>query len=177
MLRKILNVVARGREINLSDKFYIKSNTDSKGIIRSVNPYFIEVSGYTKEDLVGANHNIIRHNDMPKAVFRLMWRRLKEGQSIRALVKNRTKDENFYWVITKFSIFSRGTAGENYSAFREKPTRKTIKLISEIYKEMLTIEKASPGEKGIIASETHLNEKIKSSGFSSYDDFINSVCA
>jgi PAS domain S-box-containing protein len=82
-------------EIKLDPKKYIISSTDAKGLITDVNDYFVEISGYSKDELIGKPHNIIRHPDMPKVVFKLMWEQLKSGHDILALVKNLAKDGRY----------------------------------------------------------------------------------
>jgi len=89
-------------EIALEPKKYIISSTDLKGNITDVNDCFVEISGYSREELIGNPHNIIRHPDMPKIVFKLMWERLKSGEDILALVKNLAKDGRYYWIFTTF---------------------------------------------------------------------------
>lgn len=84
------------KQIKISDVQPIVSRTNLKGIIEYVNSYFCEVSGYTRSELEGAPHNIIRHPDMPKVVFKLMWERLRNKEDIFAIVKNRTKDGDYY---------------------------------------------------------------------------------
>lgn len=74
------------------------STTDLRGVITYANPAFCAVSGFSAEELVGKNHNIVRHPDMPAAAFADLWQKLKQGQSWRGLVKNRCKDGRYYWV-------------------------------------------------------------------------------
>ena len=80
------------------DEFLIVSKTDTKGIITYVNKSFCKISGYSKEELIGKPHNIIRHPDMPKKVFKEMWDTIKQGKIWRGVIKNRKKDGGFYWV-------------------------------------------------------------------------------
>ncbi len=89
-----------------SDRFLV-SKTDTKGIITYANPIFIEVSGYTEDELIGANHNIVRHPDMPRTVFKLLWDMIQNGEEIFAYVKNMAKDGSYYWV------FAHVTSSEN----------------------------------------------------------------
>ena len=82
-------------EIILNSKRYIVSKTDTKGNLIYANDYFVEISGYSHGELMGKPHNIIRHPDMPRVLFKLMWQRIKTGQNIMAIVKNQTKDGKF----------------------------------------------------------------------------------
>ena len=85
-------------EVRFSRDEELVSVTDTRGVIQYANPEFCRVAGFTQEELVGKNHNIVRHPDMPKAAFADMWERLKTGKSWRGAVKNRCKDGRFYWV-------------------------------------------------------------------------------
>ena len=96
--------IPESQEIKLDPKKYILSKTDTKGIIEYGNEYFVEISGYSEEELIGKPHNIIRHPDMPKIVFKLLWQRIKNREDITAVVKNLAKDGRYYWVMTEFDI-------------------------------------------------------------------------
>ena len=85
-------------EVPFPGNTYIVSRTDLKGIITYVNDAFIEISGFAREELIGKNHNVIRHPDMPEAAFRDMWATLQAGKPWRGAVKNRCKNGDFYWV-------------------------------------------------------------------------------
>ncbi len=84
---------------NITDRFALISQTDTRGVIQYANPRFCEVSGYTLEELVGKPHNIVRHPDMPKEVFRDLWQTLKAGKIWQGEIKNRRKDGSHYWVL------------------------------------------------------------------------------
>ena len=86
------------REIPFPPNTCPVSRTDLKGIITHANDAFVELSGYSREELIGKNHNIIRHPDMPEAAFRDLWATVKSGLPWRGLVKNRRKNGDFYWV-------------------------------------------------------------------------------
>jgi len=82
----------------VSDKYIISSMTDTKGRIIDVSQAFCKISGYTKDELIGKPHNIVRHPDMPKEVFKEMWQKIKQGKTWSGKVKNKTKDGGYYWV-------------------------------------------------------------------------------
>ncbi|MFK5975769.1 MAG: PAS domain-containing protein [Sulfurovum sp.] len=138
----MLIIKDQGKEKKLSSDDILVSKTDISGRITYGNETFLKVAGYTKEELIGQPHNIIRHPDMPKAIFQLMWESIKKGKNITAVVKNLTKDGKFYWVTTDFDI-QRGSNGQirNYIAFREATPRKVIKEVEKIYAILLDIEK------------------------------------
>lgn len=86
------------KERNIPDNYRLISSTDRKGIITHCNDDFVEVSGYDRKELIGSPHNILRHPDMPAAVFEDMWRTIKRGHPWMGLVKNRCKNGDHYWV-------------------------------------------------------------------------------
>jgi len=149
-------------EIVLDPKRYIVSETDEKGKITYANDYFQEVSGYTEEELIGQPHSIVRHPDMPKVVFKLLWETIKSGRNINAVVKNLAKDGRYYWIFTEFEIRKDTDTGEiiGYHASRKKISRHVIEIIAELYAKLLEIEKSE----GVEASEKHLIEFLKSKG-------------
>jgi len=130
-------------EVKLSSHKYIVSKTDAQGKIIYANDYFIEVSGYMEYELVGSPHNIIRHPDMPKAVFYLLWHYIQQGKNISAVVKNMTKNGDYYWVMTDFEIRRNSITNEitQYVAFRHSVPKKVIEEIEPLYANMLAIEK------------------------------------
>ncbi|MEA2111286.1 MAG: PAS domain-containing protein [Campylobacterota bacterium] len=83
-------------EIVLDPKQYIVSKTDRKGVIEYGNEYFVEISGYKESELIGTPHNLIRHPDMPKVAFKMMWERILKGENFIAIVKNLAKDGRYY---------------------------------------------------------------------------------
>ena len=148
-------------EIKLDPKKYIISSTDIKGLITDVNDYFVEISGYSREELIGKPHNLIRHPDMPKVVFKLMWEQLKNGKDILALVKNLSKNGRYYWIFTTFEpIKNNDNKITGYKAHRKSAPKHTIETISDIYRQVLAVEK----KEGVEKSEEFLNDYLKERG-------------
>lgn len=149
-------------EILLDPKRYIVSETDEHGKITFCNDYFIEICGYSKDELLGHPHSVIRHPDMPKVVFKLLWETISQGKNINAVVKNMAKDGRYYWVFTEFE--SRRDTDTNkiigYSASRKTISKHVIEIISDLYAKLLEAEKMG----GIEASEKYLNNYIKDKG-------------
>ncbi len=150
-----------GKEIKLSSHKFIVSKTDSRGIITYANEYFSEVSGYKEFELVGSPHNIVRHPDMPKAIFYLLWKHIKNGVNISAVVKNMAKNGDHYWVVTDFEIRRNRSTNEitQYVAFRNAVSKKVLKEIEPLYSRMLEIEKADGMEKSVEYLEKYLDER------------------
>ncbi|MDQ1340008.1 MAG: hypothetical protein QG567_1164 [Campylobacterota bacterium] len=117
--------------IKIVDENVITSQADTKGIVTYASEAFCRISGYTKEELIGKNHNIVRHPDMPKAVFEELWKTIKSGKTWEGEIKNRKKDGSCYWVYSVISpiIGSNGKI-EKYTAVRQDITDK--KLIEEL---------------------------------------------
>jgi aerotaxis receptor len=93
------NLPVTNTEYKMREGEPIVSKTDLKGKITYVNPAFIEVGGYSQEELIGSPHNIVRHPDMPPEAFGDMWQTLKSGEQWTGMVKNRRKNGDFYWVL------------------------------------------------------------------------------
>lgn len=120
----------------------IISQTDMAGVITYANRKFCEVSGYSVDELIGQPHNIIRHPDMPKAVFAKMWETLKGGQAWNGLVKNMRKDGLFYWVDTEIlPIKNDDDEITGYIAARKAASRKDIEENEALYAKMLQTQK------------------------------------
>ncbi len=163
-------VEIRDNEIKLSDKRYIVSKTDAKGIIEYGNDYFVEISGYTPAELIGQPHSIVRHPDMPKVAFKLMWDRIKQGKNFIAIVKNLAKDGSYYWVVTDFEPKVDPITNEiiSHTAFRKAAPRKAIEAIEPIYATLLKIEQ----QEGMEASEKFLRGFLEENR-TTYDEFID----
>jgi len=152
----------KDEEIQLDPKRYIVSETDSKGKITYCNDYFKEVSGYTEEELIGSPHNIVRHPDMPRVVFKLLWETISKGKNINAVVKNLAKDGRYYWIFTEFEIRKNTDTGEviGYHASRKTISKHVIEVIAKLYAKLLEIEK----QDGVNASQDYLVKFLKEKG-------------
>lgn len=153
------------------------STTDPKGIIRTGNDVFVRVSGHPVEALVGAPHNIIRHPDMPRAVFKLLWDFIGEGRPFAGYVKNMAADGGFYWVVALVVPTSDG-----YLSVRLKPSSTYFPIVKELYAELLAIEKSAGDEggawrTGMARATERLHAALGGLGFSSYADFMQAVLA
>jgi len=119
----------------------IISETDLKGLITYANRKFCEISGYSKEELIGKPHNIIRHPDMPKEAFSKVWNTIQSGQIWHGLIKNLRKDGKFYWVETEI-LPSKDADGNvtGYVAARKAASRKDVEETAEMYRKMKETE-------------------------------------
>lgn len=159
------------RAFSLDELFF--STTDERGVIRSGNAVFARVSGYPLAELCGRPHSLVRHPDMPRVVFKLLWDYLKAGKTIAAYVKNMAADGRHYWVIATAASIDGG-----YISVRFKPSSPIFPKIAAVYGELLEIEmrieeKGRPIAEAMAASGKRLGEILASLGFESYDAFMN----
>lgn len=150
----------------------IMSKTDLFGTIEYANEVFVDVSGYEDYELMAQPHSIIRHPDMPKVVFKVLWENIKQGNQFHGIVKNLAKSGRYYWVITNFE-YVRDNEGKiiNYIARRKAvPENVITNHIQPLYKKLLQIEQAS----GVEASEKYLIGFLEEAGVS-YVDLITNL--
>lgn len=156
---------------DLQPNDFIVSKTDLKGNITYCNQIFIKLSKYSEEELIGAPHNLIRHPDMPRVVFKLLWGRIQNKKEIFAFVKNLSKDGGYYWVFANVtaSLDANGNIVGYYSV-RRKPNETGIKAASDLYAKLVQLEKSE----GMSASEKYLFGILEEKGIG-YDEFIVSL--
>ena len=142
------------KEVTWDKTKVIMSKTNAFGIIEYANEVFVDVSGYEDYELMGQPHNIIRHPDMPKVIFKVLWENLKQGKNFHAIVKNLAKSGRYYWVITDFEIAKdENDVIVNYFGRRQAVSQEVIAShIEPLYKKLLQIEAAS----GVEFSEKYL---------------------
>jgi aerotaxis receptor len=121
-------------EFMVSDTQTIISTTDLQGNITYANPYFVEASGFSEEELLGAPQNILRHPDMPKAAFADLWATIKSGLPWTGMVKNRRKNGDFYWVLANVTPVVEGGTPVGYMSVRTKPTRDQVAAATALYR-------------------------------------------
>ncbi|OIR17832.1 methyl-accepting chemotaxis protein II [mine drainage metagenome] len=123
-------------EVELKDTSSIVSKTDLKGIITYINRDFLEISGFTEQELIGKNHNLVRHPDMPPAAFKDLWDTVKAGKPWNGIVKNRCKNGDHYWVEANVAPVREGQHVIGYMSVRSKPTRQQISDAEQTYRQM-----------------------------------------
>jgi len=128
---------------------FIVSKTDTKGILTYCNRIFMEMAGYTEEELIGKNHNIIRHPDMPQVAFKVVWDTIQSGKEFFAFVKNLTKSGDFYWVFTHIAPdYDKNGKIIGYTSVRRAPTRSAIDAVIPLYKQMVQAEQSGGMDAG-----------------------------
>jgi PAS domain S-box-containing protein len=148
------------------------STTDERGFIESSNDVFVRVSRYQAAELLGQPHNIIRHPDMPRIVFRELWDHLEDGRGIGAYVVNQAKDGTPYWVYAVARPIPGG-----YLSVRLKPTTPLFDVVAGLYQELKAVELAIEDRGGrrseaMDASAEVLGRRLKEAGFPDYDAFM-----
>jgi len=169
------SITPTDKEKFMREDDFIVSKTDTKGRITYGNRIFMEFSGYSESELLGAQHNIIRHPDMPRAVFKLLWDTISEGKEIFAYVKNLARDGSFYWVYANVTA-DYDTQGNiiGYFSVRRKPNPDAITTISQLYSEMLA-EENRVGPKQAIEASSKILMNLLQSKESSYEELITSL--
>ena len=124
------------QELKLGIDSFLLSETDEKGIIRFANDEFCKFAEYTLEELIGQPHNIVRHEDMPKAAFEDLWKTIKSGKPWKGFVKNKTKSGKYYWVFATVFPFISCDGSNGYISCRRVADRSEIEKYQNIYKNM-----------------------------------------
>ncbi len=112
------------------------SRTDLKGIITYVDQNFIDICGYSEDELMRKNHNIVRHPDMPPAAFQNLWDTIKAGQPWNGIVKNRAKNGDFYWVEANVAPVTRNGQIVEYISVRKEPSPEQISAAENLYRQL-----------------------------------------
>jgi PAS domain S-box-containing protein len=152
-------------EIFFDEREFIVSKTDLNGKITYGNELFVSMSGYSEKELIGAPHNILRHPDMPKVIFKALWNAIQQKKEVFAYVKNKTKNNDYYWVFAHVtpSLDDRGNI-IGYHSVRRKPTSKALETIKPLYQKLLSSQ-----ESGRL-----LQNLLDAQGFD-YDEYILSL--
>lgn len=147
----------------------IISKTDKRGTIISCNDIFAKMSGWTEEELMGSNHNLIRHPDMPQIAYKLAWDILREKKEFFGYVKNLRKDGGYYWVFAYITgNWDDDGPIHSYTSYRRYAPRLAVETMVPIYKVLLEAEKTG----GMELSKRLLNRYLERKGFALYDQFI-----
>jgi PAS domain S-box-containing protein len=168
--------VPTGRERFFDTDEIIVSKTDPKGIITYANRVFLRVSDYTEEELIGKSHNIIRHPDMPRCVFKLLWDTLLAGREMFAYVKNLSKNGDHYWVHAHVTP-TRDSSGKiiGFHSNRRVPGRMAVAKMESLYQDLLRIENSrGDWREGMAAATEALSATLNELGMP-YDEFVFSL--
>lgn len=137
---QVYTVYCTEQETPFPDGRLITSRTNTQGIITHANEAFVLMSGWTREELIGSHHSILRHPDMPKAAFADLWATIQRGEKWHGYVKNLRKDGGYYWVYATAIPNIRQGVLMGYTSVRRKPSRDQINACIELYAQMLAQE-------------------------------------
>jgi len=171
-----LSIVPTTVERFFAEDEIIVSKTDLKGHITYANETFLKIADYTEEEVLGKAHSIIRHPDMPRCVFKLLWDTIQAGNEIFAYVKNMAKNGDYYWVFAHVTP-TLNEAGRivGYHSNRRVPERGQVELFTAIYAQLLQEEKRhSDWRMGMEAAGKTLVDMIAAKGME-YEEFVFSV--
>lgn len=159
------------KEVSWDKSRIIMSKTDAYGVIEYANDVFIDVSGYEEHELMGMPHSIVRHPDMPKVLFKVLWDNLKKGITVKPIVKNLSKSGRYYWVIADFDI-KRNAKGEitHYYSRRKAVAPEVVAKVAPLYEKLLQIEAVG----GVVASEKYLSGYLEDIG-KTYNELIEEL--
>jgi len=170
-----LQITPTSVERVMREEDFIVSMTDLKGKITYGNRIFIEFSGYSEAELLGADHNIVRHPDMPRAIYKLLWDKIQSREECFVYTKDLAKDGSFSWVFTNVTpTFDPAGNMTGYFSVRRKPKPSGVKVMSEIYRTMLETENRAGTSNAIAASTKILTDILKEKGLS-YEEFVLAI--
>ena len=160
------------KEVGWNKSQVVISETDVYGRITNVNDVFFNVCGYSPEEMIGQPHSIIRHPDMPKLVFKLLWDNLKVGNNFIGVIKNLAKSGEYYWVITDFEMRRDATGNITHYIARRKSVPKAVieNYVAPLYETLLKLEKVGGMELSTRFFKNYLAKQGKD-----YIDFIIDV--
>jgi len=166
-----------GREVFLGAEEMIITKTDPTGHITYANRVFMHLVGYAEHELLGQPHNIIRHPDMPRGAFRLMWKTLQAGQEFFAVVKNFTAKGDFYWVFANITPdYGADRKLQGYYSVRRQADKKAIAIVTPVYEQMRRIEAQESKANAPDASMNWLVAELARQG-TTYERFILEINA
>ncbi|MFZ5738532.1 PAS domain S-box-containing protein [Rhodopseudomonas thermotolerans] len=171
------HVTPSGREAFFPASELIVSKTDTKGRLTYANRLFCDVAGYGEAELIGRPHNVIRHPDMPRAVFKLLWDAVQQGREIFAYVKNMTRTGDHYWVFAHVTPSFDGSGRiVGYHSNRRAPDRGVLEgAIIPLYADILRLERSHANPKEALSAGCRALSDFVASRKVSYDELMFSL--
>ncbi len=168
-----MKITPTSQELRMKDDDFIVSKTDLKGKITYCNEIFIYFSGYDESELIDQPHNIIRHPDMPRSIYRFMWETIQKKQEFFGIVKNLSNSGAYYWTFANVTpSFNLSGQHIGYYSVRRQPSQHIVDVLTPIYQQMITEEaKHSSSQQAMDASIQILHDAIAHYGIT-YNEFI-----
>ncbi len=171
-----IHTAPTGREQHFGEDEIIVSKTDLRGIITYANDVFIRVSGYSESELLGAPHSILRHPEMPRCVFKLLWDTIKGGNEIFAYVLNLAKDGSHYWVFAHVTpSYDLNGQHVGYHSNRRVPYPDALEKIRPLYAQLLAMEKRAANPNAGMEASFKMVVDLLQSQSTDYDRFVFSL--
>ncbi|ACG76858.1 aerotaxis receptor [Phenylobacterium zucineum HLK1] len=162
-----------GRERSFGRDEIIVSKTDTRGVITYANPVFLRLADLTEAEAVGAPHAVIRHPDMPRGVFKMLWDRVQAGQEVFAYVVNMARNGDHYWVLAHVTpTFDESGRICGYHSNRRAPDRRAVEEIQGLYAEMRRVEDAAGGKASAAESSVAALTNLLAERGVTYDEYI-----
>lgn len=162
------NIKPINKEQKVNTMLICTTSTDKHGIIYTASEEFVQLSGYERNELIDANHNIVRHPDMPKIIFKIMWEKLKKNETFVGFIMNMTKNGEYYWLKDEIKVMRKNDNGIRlYYSSKSFASRRAVKRFGSLYAALLKKEK----EEGYDASEAYLIDFLNFRGVS-YDEYV-----
>jgi PAS domain S-box-containing protein len=175
-LVKQRGIVPTGRERTFGQDDIIVSKTDEKGIITYANNSFLDIALYEEEEVLGQPHSMIRHPDMPRCVFKLLWDTILQGHEIFAYVKNMAKNGDHYWVFAHVTpSFGSDNKIVGFHSNRRRPDHHQVQVADGLYRKLKQVEDSSPDWKAGMAEATRLLQQTVAAANMEYDEFVLSI--
>lgn len=160
-------------EIRVDPDYFLVSKTDSRGRITYANRAFMVVSGFPEQELLGCPHSVIRHPDMPRGVFRLLWESVANGDEFFGFIKNRTADGGFYWVFADVTPdWNLSRALDGYHSVRRAPREEGVRTMAALYEEMRRVEAERSSNAAPEAGRDWLLGQAREAGYAGYRDWV-----
>lgn len=159
------------REVTFDANEFIVSKTDTTGRITYANRVFMRVADYAEHELLGVQHNIVRHPDMPRGAFKHLWDTLQRGDEWIGFVKNMTSRGDHYWVFANVSPDRQAGQVIGYYSVRRQAPRRAIETLTPIYAEMLRIEREAGAARACEASLAWLTDTLQKMG-KTYEELV-----
>ena len=172
----VSGVTLSGRERTFHQDEIIVSKTDLKGLVTYANDVFLRVSGFSEAELLGKPHNIVRHPDMPRCVYKLLWDRIQAGHEIFAYVVNLAKNGDHYWVFAHVTpVFGAGHTITGYHSSRRLPSRDAVQAANGLYAALRAEEAKHADRNAAMAASGAMLESILRDKGTTYDEFVFSL--
>jgi PAS domain S-box-containing protein len=172
----VRNLEPTGREVSFGTDEIIVSKTDTNGRITYANRVFLEVSGFVEAEVIGQPHSFIRHPDMPRCVFKMLWDSIQSGKEIFAYVVNMTKSGDHYWVLAHVTpTYDERGMVSGYHSMRRCPERSQTERVKSLYARLCAEERMHARKTDAVAASSELLKRIVAEHHATYEEFVFSI--